>query len=98
MIPALVRIKAHEIREFWPLLSHEGEDLLYIVEGEVNLHTEYYAPVRLAVGDCAYFDSRMGHGCVSCGPEDAVIFWVCSSELSAEILGGGGADMARGES
>jgi transcriptional regulator with XRE-family HTH domain len=99
MIPALVKVKAHEAKEFGPLLSHDGEDLLYIVSGAVTLHTEYYEPVRLSTGDCAYFDSRMGHGCVSGGSEDAIVFWVCSSELSADILrGNGAAEGNRGES
>lgn len=29
-------------------------------------------------GDCAYFDSTMGHALISSGPEDAKVFWDCT--------------------
>lgn len=85
MIPALVHVKQHEIHDFGPLISHEGDELLYVVSGEILLYTEFYEPVCLRAGDSVYFDSRMGHGCVSQGVEEAVIFWVCSSEFAASI-------------
>jgi hypothetical protein len=40
------------------------------------LHTEHYAPITLHVGDCAYFDSTMGHACISVGKKAASIFWI----------------------
>jgi hypothetical protein len=29
-------------------------------------------------GDCAYFDSTMGHALISNGPGDAKVLWVCT--------------------
>src|SRR5438445_7408343 len=46
--------------------------------GVVEIHTDQYLPLRLEKGDSCYFDSTMGHACVSAGPEDATILWVCS--------------------
>lgn len=86
MIPLLAVVKATEVRDFGPLLSHEGEEVIYVLQGSVVLHTEFYEPIELQAGDCAYFDSRMGHGCVAHGVQDAVIFWVCSSEQAQEVV------------
>ena len=76
MYPLIARLKAKSKTEFGDLLHHPGEELFYVLEGEVELHTEQYEPVRLTSGDCAYLDSTMGHGCISAGDEDAVVFWV----------------------
>lgn len=76
MIPLVGRIKAHSIQAFGKLLRHPGEEVVYVLEGEIEVHTEHYAPARLAKGDCAYFDSTMGHACISTGKQDAVVFWV----------------------
>jgi len=76
MHPLVARLKAHSMAEFGELFAHPGEELLYVLEGEVELRTEHYQPLRLSVGDCAYYDSTMGHACLSVGSKDAVIFWV----------------------
>ena len=76
MHPLVARLKAKSITEFGELLHHPGEELFYVLEGQVELHTEHYGPTRLARGDCAYLDSTMGHGCIAVGEEDALIFWV----------------------
>jgi transcriptional regulator with XRE-family HTH domain len=86
MIPLLARIKTAEVKDFGPLLSHEGEEVIFVLLGRIVLHTEFYEPTELAAGDCVYFDSRMAHGCVAHGVEDATIFWVCSSEHAQQIL------------
>jgi transcriptional regulator with XRE-family HTH domain len=85
MIPLLARIKEREVRSFGPLLSHDGEEVFYVLEGRVILHSEFYEPTELKAGDCVYFDSRMRHGCVARGVEDALIFWVCTSDAVSEF-------------
>jgi transcriptional regulator with XRE-family HTH domain len=77
-VPLLTRLRAHEVSAFPEFLSHEGEEFLYVLSGCVEVHTDHYRPLRLQAGDSCYFDSTMGHACVSCGPEDAMILWVCS--------------------
>ncbi|TWR96642.1 helix-turn-helix domain-containing protein [Pseudomonas saxonica] len=77
-IPMVTTVRAHDRAEFTKLLSHDGEELLFVLSGEVILHTEGYAPLRMGPGDSCYFDSRMGHACVSGTEEDATVLWVSS--------------------
>ncbi|QOG21077.1 helix-turn-helix domain-containing protein [Bradyrhizobium sp. SEMIA] len=76
--PLLTRVRAHSITEFSRIEGHMGEEFFFVLSGEVVLHTEHYAPVRLAQGDCSYFDSTMGHALVSAGVEDALILWIAT--------------------
>ncbi|KAB0265027.1 helix-turn-helix domain-containing protein [Microvirga brassicacearum] len=77
-IPLLTTLSAHSIQEFPNYISHEGEEFIYVMSGVVELHTDIYEPLRLQKGDSCYFDSTMGHACLSVGDQDAVILWVCS--------------------
>jgi mannose-6-phosphate isomerase-like protein (cupin superfamily) len=80
VIPILTRIKAHTMEESGPLLSHSGEEFIYVLEGEIKVHTEHYEPVRLRAGESIYIDSTMGHAYVKVGENDALVLGVCSSE------------------
>ena len=64
--------------EFGELARHPGEEFTYVLEGVAELHTDTYAPLTLHAGDSIYFDSRMGHACVSVGEETAEILWICT--------------------
>jgi mannose-6-phosphate isomerase-like protein (cupin superfamily) len=77
-IPLLTRLRAHDVTEFPALPSHQGEEFLYVLTGTVEIHTDQYLPLKLEKGDSCYFDSTMGHACISVGLEDATILWVCS--------------------
>lgn len=77
-VPMLATIKANDLRDFPNLVSHEGEEFIYVLEGRVTLNTEHYSPMGLEAGDCCYFDSTMGHAVVSTGNTPATILWVCS--------------------
>jgi mannose-6-phosphate isomerase-like protein (cupin superfamily) len=78
MIPFKSRIRARELSEFDGWVRHEGEELLFVLEGRVIFYSEFYEPVTLDVGDSVYYDSGMGHACVSSGDHDALILWVCT--------------------
>jgi transcriptional regulator with XRE-family HTH domain len=86
MVPLLATVKAKDAKSFGSFIAHEGEEVIYVLSGKIVLHTEYYAPTLLKAGDCAYFDSRMKHGCIAQGIEDAVVFWVCSSSSVNELV------------
>ncbi len=86
MTPLLAHIKAKDTRQFGPLIAHAGEEVLYVLSGRVMLHTDCYQPTLLEVGDCAYFDSRMPHACTVHGVEDAMVFWVCTSQEATTLL------------
>ena len=79
MVPIFVRIKTRSIEEFGELLRHSGEELIYVLEGAIEVHTEFYEPVVLEAGDCIYLDSAMGHAYISVGDGDASILGICSS-------------------
>lgn len=77
MDPTFVTVTARSIDEFPDLIRHPGEELVYVISGAVELHAEFYAPIRLEAGDSVYFDATMGHAYVSVGPRDATILNIC---------------------
>ncbi len=76
MLPYLSRIRARDMSEFGEWVRHRGEEFMYVLEGDVELHTEHYRPLRLSVGDSVYYDASMGHCCISVSEEDALVLWV----------------------
>jgi transcriptional regulator with XRE-family HTH domain len=80
MIPVLGVARAKTLEEFGPLVKHSGEEFIFVLAGSVEVHTEYYDPVVLEVGECIYLDSDMGHAYLA-GPEckEASFLAVCSS-------------------
>ncbi|WP_246534632.1 helix-turn-helix domain-containing protein [Aliiroseovarius lamellibrachiae] len=76
MVPYISTIKAREVAEFENWVRHSGEEFMFVISGELTLHTEHYRPLNMKAGDSVYYDSGMGHGCVSTGEEDAKVLWV----------------------
>jgi quercetin dioxygenase-like cupin family protein len=80
MIPVLTRIRAKSVGEFGELVHHSGEEYIYVLEGRVEIHTEFYDPIVLEVGESIYIDSNMGHAYVAAeGCDEASVLGVCSS-------------------
>jgi transcriptional regulator with XRE-family HTH domain len=77
-IPLLTTVKAHARSDFPKLLSHDGEEMLYVLSGRIVVHSDSYAPLELGPGDSCYFDSNMGHACLSASDVDAQVLWICS--------------------
>lgn len=50
------KIRAHNFDDF-------GEEYLLVLEGEVQLLTEFYEPVNLVEGDSVYYDATFGYFC-----------------------------------
>lgn len=75
--PLLATISARSIEQFGELHRHFGEEFLLVLEGELALHSDTYAPVHLKVGESIYFDSEMGHGYVAVGKADCRIMMIC---------------------
>jgi transcriptional regulator with XRE-family HTH domain len=76
MIPFRTKVRARSFEEFASWVRHPGEEFLYVLDGSIAFYTEFYEPVTLAAGDSVYYDSDMGHGCISVSDEDATILWV----------------------
>lgn len=84
MVPIRARIKAGGLRQFGPLERHGGEEFLFVLAGEIVVHTEFYAPVALTRGEGIYLDSTMGHAYVNAGEEEAEVICICTEPLRAE--------------
>ena len=81
MIPIVTRIRAQSAREFGDLVRHNGEEFIYVIEGGIEVHSEFYDPVRIDAGEGIYLDSSMGHAYVTAKDcDEAVVLGVCSSE------------------
>jgi transcriptional regulator with XRE-family HTH domain len=81
MIPVFTRIRAKNMEEFGELVYHSGEEFIYVLEGAVQVNTEFYDPVVLHKGESIYIDSNMGHAYLAAeGCEEAAMLAVCSSD------------------
>ena len=79
MTPIIGTITAKNIDEIGGFLRHDGEETVYVMDGTLELHTEFYEPLRVETGGCVYFDSSMGHAFVAIdGP--VTILSVCTIE------------------
>jgi transcriptional regulator with XRE-family HTH domain len=76
LVPLLMEVRARSLEEWGPLLRHPGEEFVLVLEGTLELHSEYYAPVHLSQGDSIYFDSAMAHGYVTANNEPCRILSV----------------------
>ena len=90
MIPIITCIRAKSLEEFGDLVRHEGEELVYVIKGRIEVHTEFYDPVTIQEGETIYIDSSMGHAyLVAEGCEEALTLGVCSAEdehLATELM------------
>lgn len=92
MLPVVMTIRARTAPEGSDWSSHEGEEFILVLDGVVEIYLEHYQPVRLKVGESLYIDSRMRHGFVSVGPQNARL--ICVS-YDPKQLHGEASDMAR---
>ncbi|WP_259787181.1 helix-turn-helix domain-containing protein [Aliiroseovarius crassostreae] len=76
MVPYISTIKAREAADFDGWVRHSGEEFMFVLSGALTLYTEHYRPLQMGPGDSVYYDSGMGHGCVSTSEEDAKVLWV----------------------
>lgn len=80
MIPIVTRIRAKSVAEFGNLVHHPGEEYIYVLQGQIEIHTQFYDPVLLKAGESIYIDSNMGHAYIAAeGCAEAVVLGVCSS-------------------
>jgi transcriptional regulator with XRE-family HTH domain len=80
MTPLIMEVKARTIDEVTNWSSHEGEEFIFVMSGTIDLHTEFYDPVRLETGDSAYIDSGMAHMFLSIGSGIARMASICYSD------------------
>ncbi|MGT2428370.1 helix-turn-helix domain-containing protein [Cupriavidus basilensis] len=94
MSPVIGTVHARRIEGPEDFARHPGEEFVYVLTGEVEVHFDNGEKVHLARGDALYFDARMGHAYVSVSRQLARVVGVTTSESSfmksARGRGGGG--------
>ena len=89
MVPIIARIRAKSIAEFEEPIRHAGEEFVFVLEGAIEVHLQFYTSVVLNAGQGIYLDSSMGHAYVAKDCESALVLAVCSSEdvnLATELM------------
>ena len=79
MVPILITIRARSTVELGALSVHAGEEFIYVLDGRIEVHTEFYEPVTLGRGEGIYLDSTMQHGSLTVGRRRALVLNVCWS-------------------
>jgi transcriptional regulator with XRE-family HTH domain len=85
MVPIIIEVKARSVEDLGGLIRHAGEEFLYILTGEMELHSDLYAPLRLGPGDSVYFDSGMAHAYVKTSTEKCTVLSVCAGSGIREL-------------
>jgi transcriptional regulator with XRE-family HTH domain len=77
-LPVLMDLHARSVDEFDGLLRHQGEEFALVLEGEVDVCTEVYAPLRLKAGESVFFESTVGHAYINAGTGAARLMVIAS--------------------
>jgi transcriptional regulator with XRE-family HTH domain len=79
LTPLVTQINVRSIEEFGDFHRHDGEEFVYVLEGELAFYSDSYTPAYLEAGDSIYFDSGMGHAYVAVGDAPCRILSVFST-------------------
>ena len=63
----IVEFTQTSLDNFGPWNQHETEDMLYVLSGILEFHSEGYTTVTLHPGDSVHFDGNMTHACLAGG-------------------------------
>lgn len=89
MVPIIARIRTRDIAQFGQPVRHQGEEFIYVLEGTIEVHLQFYTSITLGVGQGIYLDSTMGHAYVAKDCDSALVLAVCSSEdpnLASDLM------------
>lgn len=88
--PVVAELLIEDVADYGPFTQHSGEEFNYVLEGEMEFHTEIYAPVRLTAGSSIYFDAEMKHAHVRVGSSPCRLLAILCPRM--EPLAAGTAD------
>lgn len=94
--PIIAEIRARTLSEFGNYHRHVGEEFIFVLEGELALHTDTYATAYLKQGDSIYFDSTMGHAYVSAGEQPCRLLLICAPGEPLRLVEGASAGLGNG--
>jgi len=63
--PVILEVKVGDLDAHGPLVTLGGDVYFHLLEGAAVLHSEVYAPLKLARGDAVYFDGRTPHALIA---------------------------------
>lgn len=63
----IVEFTCSSLEKFGPWNQHDTEDMLYVLSGKLEFHSDGYEAITLTQGQSIYFDGRMRHACISIG-------------------------------
>lgn len=75
--PIVAEINSRNVEEFGEFHRHHGEEFVLVLDGELVLHTDTYAPVRLQKDESIYFDSGMAHAYLAGSEQTCRILIIC---------------------
>ncbi len=85
--PYVMVIHSREPPDLRDWSVHDGEEIVLVLSGKIDLHQENAKPVRLGTGDSACFDSGRRHCFVSVGERPARIFSVSTRGPATRTAG-----------
>jgi transcriptional regulator with XRE-family HTH domain len=86
MTPILGQTTARTLEEFGELVRHPGEEWLFVIQGAVEVCTEFYKSVVLKVGECVYIDSNMGHAYLAAADSPCRFVSVCAGDSTRHTI------------
>lgn len=82
--PGIMVIHTREVPNRVDWSNHEGEEVLTVLSGSIDLHFEGREPLRLEQGDSVCFDSGVAHAYVCASEQPAEIFFVSTRAANAD--------------
>jgi lambda repressor-like predicted transcriptional regulator len=76
MTPVISEVRAETLEAHGEMRHLADEAYVFVIEGEAELLSDLYAPLRLVPGDSVYFDAAMAHAFVRIGPAPCRILTV----------------------
>lgn len=82
LIPTVIHIEADQHPE---MIRHQGEEFIYVLEGTVEVQTEFYESTILKTGESIYIDSTMAHNVCAVGGKPAKILNVMTARFEEAL-------------
>jgi quercetin dioxygenase-like cupin family protein len=69
MAPAVIKVRSKtNVDEHCSTSAHAGEEFIHVLDGRLEVRTEFYAPAVLEAGESIYIDANMAHA-LCAGPD-----------------------------
>lgn len=77
MVPIVVQCHARTLEEFGEMSRHPGEEFILVLQGRIEVRTEFHRPQTLDQGEGVYVDSAMGHAYLNAAEGDSWLLSIC---------------------